>query len=389
MKRKMLALVLALTICLSVLAACGGGGDSGPVKIGLLGPYTGAVAQYGLAVRDGAILYLEQYNEKGGINGREIEWVMYDDEHDPVKALTGYNYLVDQNVSAIIGAVTSAPTMAVVPEAFGDNMPMITASATAEGVTFNASNNQVYTNMFRSCFIDPFQGNRLADFAKNAIGATTAAVIFNTGVDYSVGLKDAFISKANEVGLEIVALEAYGTDAVDYQSQLTNIAAKNPDVLFVPDYYETVILLSQQAINAGVTATLLGADGWADVIGAISDPAPVNGSFFTAGFSVEDESPMVQDFLRAFTAKYNSEPSMFAAQGYDAAMILVAALEKAEAGSNTTATEAYRLDVIAALKATNMDCVTGNITYDNYNNPIKPAVIINIVNGEEKFWGKY
>jgi len=387
-KRRIFAMVVSLVMCAALLSACAGGGDSGPIKIGIIGPLTGAVAQYGEAVRDGAVLYLEQVNERGGIDGRDVEWVLYDDEHDPVKALTGYKHVLDQGVTAIIGGVTSGPTMAIVPEGFNDNMPMITASATAEGVTFDAERNIVFTNMFRSCFIDPFQGEKMADFAKNILSASTAAVIFNTGVDYSIGLKDAFLIKAAEIGLEVVAIEAYG-ETVDYQSQLTNIAAQDPDVLFVPDYYEVVALLSSQARNAGVTATLLGADGWDTVVDVMSDTGPVEGSYYCSGYSVEDTTPMVQEFLRDFQARYGHEPNMFAAQGYDAAMILVAALEKAEAGKHATGSEEYRLEVIAHMRATDMECVTGHITYDEFNNPIKSAVIINITGGEARFWGKY
>ena len=385
--------LLALAVVMAV--GCGGNGGGTPattvdetIKVGLLGPYTGAVAEYGIAVYDGAMLYIEQRNAAGGVNGKQIETFRYDDEHDPIKALTGYNYLLDQGVTAIIGGVTSGPTMAVVPEGFADNMPMITASATADGVT-RGEGGIVYTNMFRSCFIDPFQGEKMADFAKNVIGAETAAVIFNTGVDYSIGLKDAFLEKAAAIGLQIVANEAYATDAVDFQSQLTNIAAVNPDVLFVPDYYQVVALLSLQARNAGVNATLLGADGWDTVVDIMSDRAPVEGSFYCSGYSTEDETPMVQAFLRDFVSKYGHEPNMFAAQGYDAAMILMAALDVADRGGAEHASDAYRTAVINAMKATNLEGVTGHITYDQYNNPVKSAVIIEVKDGEARFWGKY
>ena len=424
-KRRILALVLALALCLALVAACGGNGSPGgaqpappaggggnggddngepedngggegegtpagePIKIGILGPFTGAVAQYGVAVRDGALLYIEQFNAAGGLNGRPIEAVLYDDEHDSVQALTGYNSLVDQGVTAIIGGVTSGPTMAVVPFGFEDDMPMITASATHAGVTYDEESGVVYTNIVRVCFIDPFQGEKMADFAVNVLEASTAAVIFNTGVDYSIGLKDAFLEKAAAIGLEIVAEEAYAAEAVDFQSQLTNIAARNPDVLFVPDYYENVALLSQQAMAAGVTATLLGADGWDGVVGVMTDHAPVEGSFYVSAYSAEDTTPMVQDFLRDYMDKYGHEPNMFAAQGYDAAAILIAALAVAEATDHETGSLEYRLAVIDALRATNTTGVTGQITYDSYNNPIKEAVIINITGGADRFWGKY
>jgi len=396
MKKKYFAILLACLLAASfTLSACqlpwsASPKSSATVKIGILGPFTGGVAEYGIAVRNGARLFIEQYNEKGGLGGsKKIEVFEYDEEGDPVKALTGYNDLMDKNVSAIIGSVTSAPTIAVVPEGLKDDMPMITASATAAGVTYNAESDTVFTNMFRSCFIDPFQGEKMADFAKNVLNASSAAVIFNTGVDYSIGLKDAFLEKAAAIGLDVVANESYADGAVDFQSQLTNISAKAPDVLFVPDYYNTVALLSQQARNAGVKSILLGADGWDTVVDVMADRAPVEGSFYCSGYSSEDTTPMVVEFLAAFSAKFGGEPNMFSAQGYDAAMILVAALEKAESSEKVAGTVEFRKAVIEALRATDMECVTGHVTYDRFNNPIKSAVIINIAGGEAKFWGKY
>jgi len=399
--RKFMRMAGLLVLAVVMATGCGGGGggggdtgddengDDGTIKVGLIGPFTGAVAEYGIAVRDGAMLFIEQYNDAGGVDGKQIEAFFYDDEHDPIKALTGYNFLLDQDVTAIIGGVTSGPTMAIVPEGFADNMPMITASATAAGVTYDEENDIVFTNMFRSCFIDPFQGEKMADFAQNVLGAKTAGVIFNTGVDYSIGLKDAFLEKAEAIGLTVVANEAYANEAVDFQSQLTNIAAANPDVLFVPDYYQVVALLSLQARNAGVGATLLGADGWDTVVDIMADRAPVEGSFYCSGYSTEDDTPMVQEFLRAFVDRYGHEPNMFAAQGYDAAMILVAALEVAEQSGHEHGSDAYRTAIINAMAATDLEGVTGHITYDRFNNPIKSAVIIEVSDGMARFWGKY
>ncbi|NCB31820.1 MAG: branched-chain amino acid ABC transporter substrate-binding protein, partial [Clostridia bacterium] len=139
--------------------------EGGSIKIGMLAPLTGAVAEYGQAVANGVRMYTEELNAAGGINGKQIELVEYDEEGDSAKAVTGYNSLVDQGVTAIIGDVTTAPTVAVVVESQADNMPMITASATAASVTVNADTGAVYENMFRSCFIDPFQGNKMASFA--------------------------------------------------------------------------------------------------------------------------------------------------------------------------------------------------------------------------------
>jgi len=389
-KHLIVLLTLALIICLPVLGACGKpSSQKDDIVIGIIGPFTGDVAQYGLAVRNGALLYIEEYNAAGGLNGKQLQVVQYDEEGDPAKALTGYHSLIDSNVTSIIGSVTSRPTMAIVPEGLADHMPMITASATAAAVTYDEETNTLYSNMFRSCFIDPFQGEKMADFAKEQLKARTAAVIYNTGDDYSIGLKEAFVKKATEIGLEVLAQEGYADKAVDFQSQLTNIAAKNPDVLFAPDYYNTIALISGQARNAGLSAIMLGGDGWDTVLNVMTDSAPIEGSYYCSGYSVEDTTPSVQAFLAAYSAKYNEVPNMFAAQAYDAAMILIAAIEKAAETEHATGSLEYRQAIIAAMRATNMEGVTGHITYDELNNPIKTAVIITIENGEAKFWGKF
>lgn len=363
-------------------------GDAETIKIGMLAPLTGEVAEYGVAVANGVRLYVKEYNAAGGMNGTPIELVEYDEEGHPAKAVTGYNSLVDQGVAAIIGDVTTGPTVAVVVESQADNMPMITASATAAAVTVDPDTGAVYENMFRSCFIDPFQGEKMATFAFDELGAKTAAILYNTGNDYSVGLTDAFREKAAELGLEIVAEESYADGAVDFMSQLTNIAAKTPDVLFVPDYYSVVALVATQADAAGVTATMLGADGWDTVLQVVEDASLLEGAYYCAGYSKNDTTEAVQSFIAAYEAKYESTPNMFAAQAYDAAAILFAALEQVDE-SLTVGSDEYKEAVIAALNATDMDCVTGHVTYDELNNPEKSAAIIQIKDGAESFWGKY
>ena len=396
--KKLLCLLLALMLVFACLAGCSGDTDEGDanndsnspssdgdtIKVGLLAPLTGDVAEYGIAVANGVRMYTEELNANGGINGKTIELVEYDEEGDEARAVTGYNYLMDEGVVAIIGDVTTGPTVAVVAESQADGIPMITASATAMNVTYDEETDTLYENMFRSCFIDPFQGEKMASFAVEIVGAETAAVLYNNGSDYSMGCAESFVEMAGELGLEIVANESYANEAVDFQGQLTNIAAENPDVLFVPDYYNTIALVAQQAASAGVNATMLGVDGWDTVLNVVTDPALIEGAYYCAGYSTQNTSEAVQNFLSAYQEKYDSVPNMFAAQGYDAAMIMYDAIAKADAdGSLDNET------IIGYLKATDMDCVTGHVTYDEYNNPEKTASIINIVNGEAEYWGNY
>ena len=408
--KKYLALILALVLCLSLLAACSGnkGGGSAtptaapggstaapaankdPIKIGYLGPLTGGVAQYGIAVQNGVKLYVDQLNAAGGINGRKIDLISYDEEGDATKAITGYNSLLDSGVVAIVGDVTTGPCTAVVAEAFPDNTPMITASATATSITYNADTNTVYTNMFRSCFIDPFQGETMARFAVEVLKAKTAAILYDNGDTYSTGVYEYFVTKAKELGLELVAEESYASGAVDFSGQLTNIAAKNPDVLFLPIYYNDVALVASQAADAGLKATMLGVDGWSSVLDVVTDAALVEGAYYCSGYSPADTGALVQKFLSDYAAAYNgATPNMFDAQGYDAAWILCDAIAKAEASGKAYGSDDYKAEIIAAMKATDSDYVTGHVSYDDHNDPQKTAAIINIVGGEEKFWGSY
>ncbi|MCL2408115.1 MAG: ABC transporter substrate-binding protein [Oscillospiraceae bacterium] len=388
---KVFSLVLVLVMALGLLASCANddNSDVNEITIGILAPLTGGAAYFGESVRNGLMLYIDEFNARGGL---QINPILRDEEGNMTIAVTMYNYLVDQNVTAIIGSVTSDPTRAIVPLAFEDNMPMITASATHAGVTVHPDTGQVFTNMFRSCFIDPFQGTKMADFAFEELGARTAAVLYSNEIAYSIGLMEAFIHRAETLGLEIVHIERHADHAVDFVGQLTNIAAHNPDVLFVPGYNYHVALIGPQSVTAGLTDTvLLGADGWAGSLERMEhDPSSIEGSFFMTGFTHESTEQHVLDFISRFEAEYGIPPNMFAAQAYDAAMILIAAIERTLAATDYEPdSEAFRLALIDQMSATDIQGVTGRITFDEFNNPQKTAFIIHIVDGVERFWGTF
>lgn len=382
-------LLLALTF-LFLLPSCNRTpaytGDE--IVIGILAPVTGSAARFGMAVRDGAMLYIEGHNARGGT---QIRPIFFDEEGEPGLAVVGYHTLVDQGMTALIGSVTSGPTMAVVPEANADGMPMITATGTHFNVTVCADTGNVWNNVFRACFIDPFQGIKMADFAHEVIGARTAAILYSNEIDYSIGLKDAFIDRATQLGIQIVRVEVFSRQAIDFAGQLTNIASYNPDVLFVPGYVEHVALIGPQSVQVGLDTVLLGADGWDGVLDIMTEGqrATLNGSFHMTGFSTEDDSPIVQDFVRRFTAATGAPPDMFSAQAYDAAMILVAAIERALADGHEPNTPAFKAATIHYMSVTNMTAVTGHITFDELNNPQKTAFIIEFIDGEPHLWGTF
>ena len=418
-KFRILSLVMALALCFGLLAGCSnssgdtGSGDSGStntgssdsgssdtgssdtgsaggdtIKIGLLANTSGDNAMYGNAVKNGAMLYIDQVNAAGGINGKQIEVIAYDEKGDATEAMNAFNRLVDDGVTAVIGSVLTAPTIAVADLSYEINMPQITASATAAGVTmFNPEDESegIRENVFRSCFIDPFQGEKMAEYAKEKLGATSAAVIFKSGDDYSEGLKDAFVAKCEELGITVTSAQGYAAGDVDFKAQMTAIASENPDVVFSPNYYEDDAMIVTQARDVGYTATFLGGDGW----GSVKDYASaedLEGSVYCSGYA-PGSSDIVTQFESDYTAAYNEEvPNMFAPLGYDAAMILVAALEQAEEAGLTAGTDEYKQAVIDAMAATEgLVGVTGTYAFDEFNNPIKDAAMIKLEGGQEVF----
>ncbi|MBC3938827.1 MULTISPECIES: ABC transporter substrate-binding protein [Anaerotruncus] len=409
--KKLLALTLAVMMVLS-LAACGGSdtpaapsaptdgsaeapaADGAPsasgdtIKVGLLANTTGDNAMYGNAVKNGAMLYFDEVNAAGGVNGKQIEVIALDEKGDATEAVTAFNRLLDQGITALVGSVLTGPTIAVADETYPINMPQVTASATAAGVTMidpEDPASEIRTNIFRSCFIDPFQGEKMAQYANDKLGAKTAAVIFETGSDYSVGLKDAFVEKCGELGVEVVAAEGYSKGDVDFKAQMTNIASKNPDVVFSPNYYQDDGMIVTQARAAGVTGTFLGGDGW----GSVKDYASaedLEGSVYCSGYA-PGSNDAVKKFEADYEAKYGEAiPNMFAPLGYDAALLLVEGLKAAEAAGLEAGSDDYKQAVIDGIKGINgVEGITGSYAFDEYNNPIKSAAMIKLTGGEEVF----
>ena len=371
--KKTLVVVLVVALLVTGLTACGKS-NSDTIKIGGLGPLTGDVSVYGIAATNGVKLAIDEINKAGGINGKQIEFILYDEKGDVNEAVNAYNKLVDQDkVVAILGDVTSKPTISVAQLAAKANIPMVTATATALDVTKQGN------NVFRACFIDPFQGEIMAKFAKENLKATKVAVIYNSSDDYSNGLKDSFTAKSTELGLQVVASESYTKGDTDFKAQLTKIAASGAEALFVPDYYNTVALIANQAKATGLTMPLMGTDGWDGVLSA-AKPEDVEGYYFANHYSTEDQDPKVQNFLKNYTTTYKEDPNAFVALGYDAAYILADAIKKA--GSTDSA------KVIEALKATDYTGVTGNVKFDENRNPTKSVTIIQILDGQYRYSSK-
>lgn len=380
--KKALAIFMAVTVMLS-FSACGSKeadtskgnetvGDT--VLIGGLAPLTGEVAVYGTTTTNGANLAFEEINANGGIlGGKKIEYKVMDEKGDSVEAINAFNKLVDDGVVAVLGDVTSKPSIAVAEASAEIGLPVISATATHPDVTTYGE------NVFRVCFLDPFQGKTMSKFAADTVKAKKVAVMYNTSDDYSDGVAKAFKESAEQLGLEVTAFEGYGAADIDFKTQLTKIAQTKPDAILFPDYYAKVALIVEQARGVGITSTLLGADGWDGVAATVDagNKEVLENTYFCNHYSVQDTSERVQSFIKAYTDKYGEAPSAFAALGYDAAYVLANAIDKA----GSTEKEA----VVTAIAATEYDGVTGKMTFDAERNPIKSVSIIKIVNGEYSF----
>lgn len=378
MVKKLTACLLSLALTAS-FAGCqagagsnaAGGGDT--LKIGFVTPLTGAASSYGQSGQKGLQLLEEQTNKAGGINGKKVQFISVDDEGKAASAVTGGQKLINSDkVVAIVGPVTSTCANSLAPICQQYKIPMITGTGTNEKITKNGD------FIFRTCFIDPFQGKVMAKFSAEDLKAKTAAILYNNGDDYSKGLADAF--KSNFTGT-IADTETYNTGDKDFSAQLTKIAAKNADVLFLPDYYSTVAVIMKEARSAGIKSTFLGGDGFdSPQLFSIGGDA-VDGCYFSNHYAADDTSKEVVQFIKDYKAKFNNaDPDAFAALTYDAGKVLLESIKKA----NSTDGAAIQ----SALKSYDGTVVCGHIQFDADRNAVKSAVIIKTDNGKEKFYKK-
>lgn len=377
MKKRFACLFLALML------AFGAAASAESVKVGLIAPLTGEVAVYGNAVKEAVQLYIDDFNAAD--HPFDINLIIYDDKGDPTEAMNAYNKLVYQDdIAVLLGPVTSSPTFGVAEASVDDGIPALTPTATHPDVTTYGD------NFFRACFEDPFQGGSMAKFASSELKATTAAIIYNNADTYSIGLRDAFMKTAEEVGLTVTTTEAYGASDIDFRAQLTNIIKTNPDVLFIPYYYNVTYMICSQARELGYTGTFLGVDGTDGVLAIEgADVSVFDGMYFANHYSADSDSPVTQAFIKEYTDKYGATPNALAALGYDGAMIVCDALERVNNDGVKIDGESSYEAIIEALRATEVDGVTGHITFDENNNPIKTMSIIQIKDGAYHFYMNY
>lgn len=338
-----------------------------PLKVAVLAPLSGAVPTFGTAMRNGIELATAEWNEKGGVLGRQIELVVEDSQCEADPAVNAANKVIDQDgVKFILGELCSKASIPVSEIAESKKIVQITGSSTNTNVTLNVDGS-TKQYVFRSCFIDPFQGLVAAKFASENLGAKTAFIMLDQGNDYVRGLAEAFEESFTEMGGTIVGKETYTSQDTDFSAILSKVQEANPDVIVLPDYYPIVNLVGAQAKQMGITAPMIGGDGWDS---PDLSPEAAAGGYFVNHYTPDDARQIVVDWVSLYEAKYGMVPDAIATLAYDAANVLYASIEAAGTDDPTV--------VAPAMAGLTWEGVTGTITFDEFHNPIKGAVVMKV-----------
>jgi branched-chain amino acid transport system substrate-binding protein len=380
MKKKTLAILMVGMLILSFgLTGCSKK-DEGTVKVGWIGSLTGDQAVWGQCESNTVKMVFDDLNKNGGLLGKQVEVVAYDTRGDGTEAVNAVKRLTGQDkVIAIIGPNASGQAIPISSVLEEMKVPDIATVATNPKVTVLDGKVKPYN--FRVCFIDPYQGAVAAGYAADVLKAKTAAVLYDVGDDYSQGLTQYFKETFEKKGGKIVSSEGFKSGDVDFRPQLTKIKATNPDIIFMPYFFKEVALSSKQARGLGITATLMGGDGWPSeqLISMAKDA--VEGSFFVNHLDFND--PEVQAFKTKYKDTYKKAVELNGFLAYDASNMLIDAVKRANSVDP--------VKIKDALETTNIKGITGKIIIgkDTHNPENKDAAIIKIVNGEYIFQQKY
>lgn len=399
MKKRFLSLGLAMAMAAS-LTACGSSSSttetttaaaadattaaagestaaSGEVfKIGGIGPLTGAAAVYGLAVKNGAQIAVDEINADGGINGYQIDFQFQDDEHDAEKSVNAYNTLKDWGMQMIMGTVTSAPCVAVADKTMADNMFQITPSGSSVECAQNP-------NVFRVCFSDPDQGAASATYIAENKLADKIAVIYDSSDVYSSGIYERFASEAANHGLDIVAAEAFTADSnKDFSTQLQKAKDAGADLVFLPIYYTEASLILNQANTMGYAPKFFGCDGMDGILQVDNfDTKLAEGLMLLTPFAADADDELTQKFVTAYKEKYGETPIQFAADAYDAIYAIKAAAEEAGITPETSVSDTCDKMKEAMLKITVNGLTGENMTWTEDGEPHKAPKAVKVVDG--------
>lgn len=402
MKKRFLSLGLAMAMAAS-LTACGSSSSttetttaaaadattaaagestaaSGEVfKIGGIGPVTGAAAVYGLAVKNGAQIAVDEINADGGINGYQIDFQFQDDEHDAEKSVNAYNTLKDWGMQALVGTTTSAPCIAVADKTAADNMFQITPSGSAVECAANP-------NVFRVCYSDPAQGTASAKYIGEHKLASKVAVIYDSSDVYSSGIYEKFAQEAPNQGLEVVDAEAFTADSnKDFSTQLQKAKESGAELVFLPIYYTEASLILQQANTMGYAPQFFGCDGMDGILQVENfDVKLAEGLMLLTPFAADATDDLTVNFVKSYEEAYGETPIQFAADAYDAVYIIKAAMEEANVTPDMSAS-----DICDAMEGVmtqiKVDGLTGsNMSWTEDGEPEKDPKAVQVVDGAYK-----
>ena len=378
--KKTIAFVMAIMMVMTLFAGCGvkaEPADANVIKIGMSGPLTGGAAVYGTAVKAGMEIAVEEINALGGL---QIEFNGQDDEADGEKGVSAYNNLKDWGMQIFAGAVTSGASLAIASEAAADQMFMLTPSASMPEVATTGS------NIFQMCFTDPNQGIAAADYVKANNLGTKLSVLYNNSDAYSTGIATAFVARAQELGLDVVAQVTFPDDTnTDFSTQLNEAKAAGADMMFLPIYYTPASLMLAQAKDMGYAPTFFGADGMDGILTLDGfDASLAEGLMLMTPFNATATDERTQNFVKTYTEKFGTETlNQFAADGYDCIYAIYEACQKNGITSSSKATEICD-KLIATFTSADfkIDGLTGTgMGWTTAGEISKTPMVVEIVNG--------
>ena len=368
--KKLIALALALALALTVCTAFAD--EPITLKIAHIGPTTGAAALYGLATQHGAEIAVDEINAEGKY---KIELINEDDEHNVEKVINAYNAALDAGAQMILGSTTSKPCEAAGAQGYTDRVFFLTPSASSVNVIEDKD------NVFQVCFTDPNQGSASAEYIASHKLGTKIAVIYNNADVYSTGIRDTFVQKCPELGLEIVSEETFTDETTDFTVQVGKAQEAGAEIVFLPMYYTPASLILKTAADKNYKPIFFGVDGMDGILDVEGfDKSLAEGVMLLTPFVATSEDEKVKSFVAAYQAKFNETPIQFAADAYDGIYILVKAAEKAGITSEMSAEEACDL-LIAAILDLSYDGITGSMTWDESGAVTKTPMAATIVNG--------
>ena len=375
---KLLALLASVSFPL-VLAGCGRS-DADTVKVGMNIELTGDIPAVGASSKNAAELFFDQLNEKGGVTladgAKKVSLVIRDNAAKADQSASVTQQLISsQDVVAMVGPNSSACAIPAGEIAETLKCVMISPWSTNPKTTLDQASGVPKRYVFRGCFTDPFQAIVLAKFVSNDLGAKRAAVLYDVSSEAPLGQATLFRDTFTAAGGEIVAFETFTTGDKDFSAQLTNIREANPDVIFLPTYYNDVPLIAQQARRLGITAQFIGSDAWSSPEIIKLGGADVDGSYFCNHFSTQIATDEAKKFIADYTAKYGQAPDDVAALTYDACGLITEALK--EGGKNDREALREALAQIREYKG-----VTGTFRFEpGSGDPLKSAVVLQIKDG--------